>query len=32
MFLVNFILITSTIIFIAEVNQKVSNYLKNRKY
>jgi len=32
MFLVNFILITSVIIFIAEVNEKVSNYLKNRKY
>ena len=32
MILVNFILITSVIIFIAEVNKRVSNYLKNRKY
>ena len=32
MFLVNFILITSTIIFIAEVNERISNYLRNRKY
>ena len=32
MFFVNVILITTVIVLITELNEKINNYLKNKKY
>ena len=32
MFFVNVILITTAIVLITELNEKINNYLKNKKY
>ncbi len=32
MIVINIILITATLVFIGEANEKLSNYLKNKKY